>query len=110
MDISDGIEYDEYGIAVYIDKYLDIIFTPEGDIKIDDKDELDAAFESGELTKEQYEDALAEGEMILKEYCEDIHATDAWCAKIRHIVEERIASGEPVKKCREVLEYEASKA
>ncbi|MBO4679125.1 MAG: DUF402 domain-containing protein [Lachnospiraceae bacterium] len=110
VDITDGIGYDEYGIAVYIDKYLDIIFTPEGDVKIDDRDELDAALESGDITKEQYEDALAEGDRILKDYCEDIPSTDAWCAKIRHLVEERIAAGEPVKKCREVLEYEASKA
>ena len=37
VDITDGIEYDQDGIAVYIDKYLDVIFTPEGDIKIDDR-------------------------------------------------------------------------
>ena len=36
VDITDGITYDEYGIAVYIDKYLDVIFTPEGDVKVDD--------------------------------------------------------------------------
>ena len=32
VDITEGIEYDEYGIATYIDKYLDVIFTPEGDV------------------------------------------------------------------------------
>ena len=41
VDVIDGIEYDEDGIAVFIDKYLDVIFTPEGDVKIDDRDELD---------------------------------------------------------------------
>ena len=101
VDITDGIEYDEDGIAVYIDKYLDVIVTPEGDVKIDDRDELDAACSAGELSKEQYEAALAECGKILEEYCRDIRRTDAWCAKIRAHVEDRIARGEPIKPCRE---------
>lgn len=100
VDITDGIEYDEYGIAVYIDKYLDVIFTPEGDVKIDDGDELEAAYNSGELSKEQYDAALLEGDKILKELCSDISNTDKWCAEIRQIVEDRIAAGEPIKMCR----------
>lgn len=103
VDITDGIEYDEYGIAVYIDKYLDVIFTPEGDVKIDDGDELEAAYNSGELSKEQYDAALLEGDKILKELCSDISNTDKWCAEIRQIVEDRIAAGEPIKMCREIL-------
>lgn len=106
VDISEGIEFDEYGIAIYIDKYLDVIFTPEGDVKVDDRDELDEAYRIGELTKEQYDAALLEGDAILKEYCEDIPKTDAWCAKIRALVEEKIAQGEPIKPCREVLELQ----
>ena len=101
VDIAEGIEYDEFGIAVFIDKYLDVIFTPEGDIKIDDRDELDKAFASGELTKEQYDAALSECDQIIQEYCRDIRKTDRWCAQIRHLAEERIAAGEPVKLCRE---------
>ncbi|MCR5459688.1 MAG: DUF4111 domain-containing protein [Acetatifactor sp.] len=109
VDITEGMEYDEYGIATYIDKYLDVIFTPEGDVKIDDRDELDAAYASGELTKEQYDAALQECESILKEYCEDIAKTGAWCAKIREMVEEKIKAGEPIKPCKEVLELQNSK-
>ncbi len=109
VDIIEGIEYDEYGIATYIDRYLDVIFTPEGDIKIDDRDELDAAYASGELSKEQYDSALLECERILKDYCEDISKTGEWCAKIREIVEERIKAGELIKPCREVLELQNSK-
>lgn len=41
VDVIEGIEYDPDGVAVYIDKYLDVVFTPHGDIKIDDRDELD---------------------------------------------------------------------
>lgn len=98
VDITEGIEFDEYGIAVYIDKYLDVIFTPEGDIKIDDRDELDAAYQSGELTGEQYHAALEEADLILRDLCSDIPKTNAWCAQIRKIVEDRIAAGEEIKK------------
>ena len=97
VDITDGIEYDQDGIAVYIDKYLDVIFTPEGDIKIDDRDELDTAFKMGDISKEQYDTALIEGDKILEELCTDISKTDRWCADIRQIVEDRIAAGEPIR-------------
>lgn len=103
VDITEGIEYDECGIAVYIDKYLDVIFTPEGDVKIDDRDELEEAYRSGELSDEQYHAALEEADHILRELCSDISKTTAWCAQIRQIVEDRIADGEAVKKCRETL-------
>lgn len=91
VDITDGIEYDEEGIIVYIDKYLDVIFTPEGDIKVDDRDELDAAYQAGELSVEQYNAALEECELILRDLCADISKTDAWCARIRQITEDKIA-------------------
>ena len=105
IDVIEGMEYDEYGIAVMIDKYLDVIMTPEGDVHIDDRDELDAAYASGELTKEQSDAALAECEGILKDHCRDIPATDEWCAAVRQIAEDRIAAGEPMQMCREVLEW-----
>ena len=99
VDIAAGIEYDEDGVAVYIDQYLDVIFTPEGDVKIDDRDELDAAFSAGEFSRESYEAALDECEKVLGEYCADIRKTEEWCAKIRAIAEERIARGEVLLSC-----------
>ena len=105
IDIIEGTEYDEDGVAVFIDKYLDVIITPEGDVKVDDRDELDAAYASGELTKAQYDAALAEGEAILKAYGDDIRGLDAWCAAVRQLAEDRIAAGEPITMCREVREW-----
>ena len=105
VDIIEDTGYDEDGIAVFIDKYLDVIITPEGDVKVDDRDELDAAYASGELTKEQYDAALAEGEAILKAYGGDIRGLDAWCAAVRQLAEDRIAAGEPITMCREVREW-----
>ena len=105
VDIIEGTEYDEDGVAAFIDKYLDVIITPEGDVKVDDRDELDAAYASGELTKEQYDAALEEGEDILKAYGDDIRGLDAWCAAVRQLAEDRIAAGEPITMCREVREW-----
>ena len=45
VDVMEKLEYDEQGIAVYVDKYLDVIFSPEGDVKVDDRDELDEQIE-----------------------------------------------------------------
>ncbi len=44
--------------------------------------------------------------MILPDLCSDIPKTNAWCAQIRQLVEDRIAAGEEILKCREVLERE----
>ena len=105
IDIIEGIEQDEDGITVFIDKYLDVIITPEGEVKVDDRDELDAAYASGELSKEQYDAALVEGEAILQAYGGDIRGLDALCAAVRKLAEERIGAGEPITMCREVREW-----
>ena len=89
----------------FMDKYLDVILFPEGSFKIDDRDELDRAYESGELSREQYESALAEGDEIIREYCGDVRRMDAWCAAVRQLAEDRIAAGEPVTMCREVRQW-----
>lgn len=90
VDVIEEAAFDADGVAVFIDKYLDVIFTPQGDVVIDDRDELDAAFQSGELTREQYESALQEGEAIVDELCSDIAATEEWSRNILEIVEKEI--------------------
>lgn len=94
VDVIEDIEYDEDGVAVFIDKYLDVIFTPQGDVKVDDRDELDEAFRSGDISKEQYDAALEECDLILAELCCDIAKTEAFCDKIMSYVLERIDKGE----------------
>ena len=101
VDVIENTEYDDDGVMVYIDKYLDIIFFPEGEISISDMDELEEAYASGDIDKQQYEAALAEGELIQKKYCADILKTEAWCTRIRKLVEEKIKNGEP-----ELISYE----
>lgn len=66
--------------------------TPAGDIIIDDRNELDEAYRSGELTKKQYENALKEGDSIVRELGSDITATEEWCMEVLKLVEEQTKS------------------
>lgn len=90
VDVIESWEYDDDGVAVFIDEYLDVIFTPQGDVCVDDRDELDHAFNEGELTEEQYKTALAEGDAIVNELCKDIPATEEWCRKILELAEQEM--------------------
>lgn len=82
MDVIEGIGYDPDGVAVYIDKYLNVVFTPQGDAKIDDRDELDEALQTGDITEGQYQSALAECDRILEQYCVDIEETEVFCLEL----------------------------
>lgn len=90
VDVIEETGIDEDGIVYYIDKYLDVILTPQGDVIVQDRDELDAAYESGELSDFQYEEALKEGELILKELAADIGKTEEFCLAVLAKAEEMI--------------------
>jgi predicted RNA-binding protein associated with RNAse of E/G family len=94
VDIIENIEYDTDGVAVFIDKYLDVSFTPQGDVGIADRNELDEAYNSGELSKEQYDAVLKECDLIIDELCSDIVKTESVCNKILSYVNEKIMNGE----------------
>ncbi len=81
-DVIDHLETDPDGVLAFVDAYLDVIFSPQGDVKVDDRDELDAAFAAGELTKEQHRQVLAEGKRIWKLYCRNLKATEEWCSRL----------------------------
>lgn len=92
VDVIDGWYLDTDGVPVFIDKYLDVIFSPQGDLKVDDRDELDAAYARGELSREQYEQGIAEGEAIQRELCADLAATEAMCRAVLAQVEQGTTS------------------
>ena len=94
IDIIESIEYDPDGVAVFIDKYLDVDFTSYEDVSIYDRDELDEAFEAGELTDAQYNAALLECDRVIAAYCTDIPKSIAEFHEILNLVNERIAHGE----------------
>ncbi|MDE7233489.1 MAG: hypothetical protein K2N29_00325, partial [Ruminiclostridium sp.] len=62
VDVIDSWGYDEDQVAYFMDQYLDVVFDVEGDVVIEDRDELDAAYKAGELSEEQYQRAIAEGD------------------------------------------------
>lgn len=91
VDVIEETGIDEDGIVYYIDKYLDVILTPQGDVIVQDRDELDAAYESGELNDIQYKEALREGELIIQELAADIGKTEQYCLDVLAKAEEMIA-------------------
>lgn len=93
VDVIEGIEYDPDGIIAYIDKYIDVIFTPQGEVIVDDRDELDDAYHSGELTSNQYYSALEECRLIIEELCSDIGITELICSQLLENVIEQIKNG-----------------
>jgi predicted RNA-binding protein associated with RNAse of E/G family len=93
-DIIEGIDFAPDEVAIFIDKYLDVTFTPQGDVSIDDRDELDEAYQSGELSEAQYASAIEEGDFIVAEYCADIAKTTALCGAILAHVRDRIGRGD----------------
>lgn len=102
IDIIDALEFDEDGVAAFLDKYLDVILTPQGDVCIDDRDELDAAHVDGELSDEQYQAALREGDDILAELASDLPKTEECHMKLFARAEEIIRTGvRPMPKRRE---------
>ena len=96
VDVIDSWGYDEDQVAYFMDQYLDVIFDIEGDVVIDDRDELDAAYKSGELSEEQYHRAIAEGDAIIQELCSDIEKTQTWCENILKHARQRIESNDNI--------------
>lgn len=90
IDVIDSVIIDEDGVLAFMDQYLDVMLTASGDVLVDDADELEAAHQSGELTEEQYEAALSEGQRIIDEWGKDIHATELLCKEMLHCVKAQV--------------------
>lgn len=57
IDIIDGIGVDEDGMFFVSDLFLDLLVSPEGEVKEEDRDELEAALEQGVITECQFAQA-----------------------------------------------------
>ncbi len=90
IDVIDSVIIDEDGVLAFMDQYLDVLLSASGDLLVDDEDELEAAYQSGELTKEQYEAALSEGQRIIDEWGKDIHGTELICKEMLHYVKAQV--------------------
>ncbi len=93
VDVTEGFEHDSDGVAAYIDKYLDVRLTPQGDVISEDRDELDEALQKGDITEEQYKDALKECDQILEEMGSDVEETEKQCCEILSLMHKQIEQG-----------------
>ena len=98
VDVIDSWGYDSDQVAYFMDQYLDVMFDVEGDVIVADRDELDAAYHSGELSEEQYQRAIAEGNSIVADLCSDIDKTQLWGQKILEQAMQRIEGNDNVFK------------
>lgn len=57
---------DERGIPWLDDLYLDIVLLPDGQMELKDADELEAALESGEISREEYDLAWATARELMQ--------------------------------------------
>lgn len=90
IDVIEKVAFHDDGVLGFIDEYLDVLMTPAGDIIISDQDELDAAYHAGELSTEQYAEALREGDRIVAELGHDIAATEKWCIEVLDLAEKHV--------------------
>ena len=94
IDVIEGVEYDSDGVLAYIDKYLDVVFTPQGDFEVQDRDELDEAYRIGDISKEQFSAAVCEANEISKEILCDIKAASEKLEALHKTVQKMVKNGE----------------
>lgn len=58
IDMIDAQGYDDDGVPYFYDLYLDLIVYPDGNIIMDDMDELQEALKTGVITDIQYNQAI----------------------------------------------------
>ena len=86
IDVIYSLLKDEDGVLAFMDQYLDVLLTTKGDVLIDDKDELDAAYRLGEFTEDEYNAALIEGNTIIDEWGKDIQKSEFICKEmLKHV-------------------------
>ena len=63
---------DDDGVPYFYDLYLDLIVYPDGNVIVDDMDELQAAFKAGEITEAQYNQAIMTSQKLQEGLLADI--------------------------------------
>ena len=74
IDMIDDQGIDEDGVPFMIDCYLDLIVYPDGNVVVDDRDELDEALRIGDITKQQYDRALRTADGLINGLFKDYSA------------------------------------
>ena len=72
IDMIDTQGCDEDKVPFFYDLYLDLVVYPNGDIIVDDMDELQEALASGEITVSQYNQAITTSQKLQSGLLADI--------------------------------------
>jgi Uncharacterized conserved protein len=89
IDIIAGHGYADDGVAWFDDLYLDLVLYPNGKYKIQDMDELREALRTKDITKAQYDTALAAMSKLRCTVTRDIPAFTAYCMDVLRAAEGR---------------------
>lgn len=74
IDMIAGQGTDADGMPWFDDLYLDLVVYPNGEIKVDDMDELEEALRQKDITQEQFDLALHTVDQLKKGLLKDIHS------------------------------------
>ncbi len=74
IDMIAGQGTDADGMPWFDDLYLDLVVYPNGEIKVDDMDELEEALRQKDITQEQFDLALHTADQLKKGLLKDIHS------------------------------------
>lgn len=66
FDITGGNTFEDMENPKFQDMYLDLVLLNNGGIQVLDRDELDEALEKKEITEEQYQQTVTEGEKLYR--------------------------------------------
>lgn len=91
IDIIAGYGACDDGVYWFDDLYLDVVVTPEGKIDVHDMDELEEALEIGDISSEQFSDAVAAKDKLLNSVVNNICEFERFCMDILKEAERRIS-------------------
>ena len=92
VDVIAGYGFDHDDVAYYDDLYLDVIVYTNGNILIDDKDELMNAYKSNKISKELYDLAEDTAIELIKGILKDVSSLKEFCMKYLSLIESRYTS------------------
>ena len=87
IDMIDSQGYDDDKVPYFYDLYLDLVVYPNGDIIVDDMDELQEALKTGEITEMQYDRALKTAQELQNGLLSDIEKFQDYVSEMLNILE-----------------------
>lgn len=91
IDAIAGYGIDDDGVAFVDDLYLDFVLYTNGNILIDDRDELIEAYQTNKITQAQYDLAEQTQEALLKGILKDVSALNRFCLEYLSYMENAVA-------------------